>query len=369
VLFRLAWGSGLPLAAAMAGALVVAALHLSAMPAPGESVYWLAGGAQYTLAVALSIFAIAALVRAARPPRGGAWSALGFALVIAVPGLNEAAGLTLLFVLLAIAALATAEGAPSGARFRRSVLVAAIGCLVSVVAPGNAVRLAEDFGGGALTLAQIVRTLGTQARQYLVPWVTDVRLILASVLVLTSGAFGEPSWAQQGGRRRRVAVLVVAGVSTLIVVLLMALYVGSPGAPRLYNYVHAVFLAAWLVSLAAWSGPLRLAVVPGRAGALRAVTALLLALSLLAGPNTLGYLTDLTGAQTARGYQRRMESVYRALRDARQAGVREVTVPALPKTPRSFMDSTIDPDASHWQNRCVASFFGLARVAVSPGER
>jgi uncharacterized protein DUF6056 len=353
----------------MAGALVLTALHLSAIPAPGESVYWLAGGAQYTLSVTLSIFAVAALVRAARPPRSGVWSGLGFGLAVAVTGLNEAAGLTLLFVLLAIATLASVEGAPSAARWRLATVLVAMGCLVSVVAPGNAVRLTEDFGGGARSLAQITRTLTIQARHYLVPWLTDVRLILGSVLVLTSGSFGPPAWAQEGGRRRLYAVPVIAGVSTLIVFLLMALHVGDPGPPRLYNYVHAVFLVAWLVSLAAWSGPLRLVASTGRAGALRAVAAVLLALSLLAAPNTLGYLTDLAGSQTARGFHQRMQSVYRELRDARQAGVREVTIQALPKTPASFMDATIGSDVSHWHNRCLASFFGLERVAAGPGER
>jgi hypothetical protein len=33
------------------------------------------------------------------------------------------------------------------------------------------------------------------------------------------------------------------------------------------------------------------------------------------------------------------------------------------------MEATIGSDVSHWQNRCVASFFGLERVASDPGKR
>jgi hypothetical protein len=200
VLMRLVWGPGLTVAGSAAGALVLAALFLSGMPSPGESMYWLAGGTQYTLTISLSIFAVAALARAAGSPHGHwrslSWSALGLVLVGAVTGLNEVAALTLLLVLFAIGTLARAEGAPSAAPWRTAVLVAALGCLVTVVAPGNAVRLDKDFAGGAVSALRVSDAARAQIASYLVPWLMDIRLVLASVLVLTSPWLGVPPWAQ-----------------------------------------------------------------------------------------------------------------------------------------------------------------------------
>jgi len=369
VLMRLVWGPGLTVARSAAGALVLAALFLSGMPSPGESMYWLAGGTQYTLTIALSIFGVAALERAAKSPRGSwqslSWSVLGLVLVGAVTGLNEVAALTLLLVLLAIGTLAHVGGTPSAARWKAAVLVAALGCVVTVVAPGNAVRLAKDYAGGAVSALRVSNAATAQIGSYLLPWLTDIHLVLASVLVLASPWLGVPPWAQGGSRVRLVAVPAVAAVAVLIPFLLMTLKIGAVGPPRLYNYAYGVFLVGWLVSLAAWSDRLRLS-PSGGAGVVRAIAAALLVLSLLSASNTLGYLADLTGSE-ARRFHRQMARIHRSLRDASRDGNREVRIPALPRSPVSFLSAPLGPNASHWHNRCVAIFFGVERVAVSTG--
>ena len=157
----------------------------------------------------------------------------------------------------------------------------------------------------------------------------------------------------------------VAAAAVLIPFLLMTLKIGAVGPPRLYNYAYGVFLVGWLVSLAVWSG--RLSLSPsGGGGALRAIAAALLVLSLFSASNTRGYLADLTGSE-ARRFHRQMARIHRSLGDASRTGDREVRIPALPRPPASFLSAPLGPNASHWQNRCVAAFFGLERVAVSAG--
>ena len=235
---------------------------------------------------------------------------------------------------------------------------------MTVVAPGNTVRLHQDFDGGAVSALRVTTTARYQVTHFVVPWLTDIRLTLATLLVLTSSWFSVPPWAQRGDRIRLAVVPLVAAASVLVTFLLMALKVGAVGAPRIYNYAYGVFLAGWLASLAAWSGRLRLSAGDG-AGAFRAVAAALFALSLFGASNTRGYLGDLVGKETARRFHRQMAQIYGALRDASHAGAREARIPALPRTPASFFGASLGPVATHWQNRCVASFFGLERVAVS----
>ena len=364
------WGRHTSLATSAGGALVLAALFLCGLPAPGDSLYWLTGIVSYTLPIPLSILCVIALVRAAEHPpghpRSRAWNILGLVLVVAVTGLHEIAALTLFLVLVAIATLARVEGAQAAARWGTAALVAAVGCLVTVVAPGNTVRLNTDFAGGVVTIPRAVDTLRVQAAVYLVPWLTDVRLVLASVLLLTSSAFKASPWAQHGGRTRLVVVPVVAAVSVLIPFLVMALKIGAVGPSRLYSYLYGVFLAGWLVSLAVWSGRFHRSPATSNLGALRAAVAALFVLSLLSAPRMLGYLGDLTGQETAMRFHRETSHIHRSLRTASQAGAQEVSAPALPTVPTSFSVSWIGPDPSHWHNRCVARYFGLQRVRLAP---
>ena len=371
-LARLVWGRALPFRVAASSALVLSALFLSGIPSPGESLYWLTGAIEYTLPIVLSILGVASLARASehprRHPRSLAWNALGLVSIVAVTGLHEIAGVTLLLILVAIATTTRALGVESAASWRTAVFVAALGCLVTALAPGNTVRLNRHFAGGAVTARRISEVLRIQFEVYLVPWMTDVRLVLASALVLTSSTLSTPpAWAQRGGRVVLAVVPVVAAVSIMTTFLVMALKVGVMGPSRLYSYTYGVFLIGWLVSLVVWSARLRLSAAFAGSGELRLMVAALFVLSVFSAPRVLGYLGDLTGKETVMRYHRETTRIYRSLRDARQAGEHRVSIPALPRFPASFFATGIGKDPANWHNRCVAGFFGLDSVYVGPG--
>lgn len=351
-------------------ALAMSALYWAGMPAPGETVYWLSGAIEYTLPLVLLIFALRLVVTADSGPPGGIRAAQLFAaclLALLVTGLHEIAAVVLTFLL----AMATGTALALKRRVRYSwspvFLVAVAGTLLSLLAPGHDVRMrAEHISTIDATqhLSLAVIATARQVQNFLLPWITDVKLLAASVLLIASPWFRKikPPWTCQSTSYWKILLPFVWMMSMFVIFVMVAWGIRTVGPDRLYNFAYGVFLTGWFVSLFIWSRGVHPELDGEVSDLVRKLAGLILSVSLLTSPNMLRAVGDFVGEHTVMRYTREMRARYDLLRRSKAEGKREVILTSVPRIPESFFQRDVETDPAHWRNKCVADYFGLAQI-------
>jgi hypothetical protein len=363
---RLAWSLSL----------VLVALYWSGMPHPGETVYWLEGAFIYSLNVALCLVLIACLIRLPERRSGSrdlATCALAL-LAATVAAFHEMFALVLLAVLLA--------GTAAALRFRDgrwpvwAVLAAAtaLGLATVLLAPGNVNREAHfpegrSVGRAVLAAARMwLRVLDAPVGRgeavggaMALGWVVDARLLAATVLFVGARSIRSlhPDWLRREPRLWRLVVPLLS-----LAVITGSFLVGGWGLGRTlplraFDGLYLVFLLGWFLTVFVYTR--RAAPV---APFLQALSALVLAVGLLASTNTKLALRDLADGRAQR-FAREM-----ALRDVEAARVRErggaeLVVRPIEPWPSSYFRNDI-PELLPELRQCVARYFGVPSLRVEP---
>jgi hypothetical protein len=350
----------------LAGALV--AFYWAGMPEPGQTIYWLPGAIEYTLPFALNVFVLLLVIGAS------SWGRVVAACVLAVlvTGLQEIAAIALTFVLAVATASAFRLRSESRNRYSAVLVCVVIGTAINALAPGNAVRLEQDFGGGdAHNVVGSIKFTIRQAMAYLIPWLIDGKLLAASVLLAASPWFrrATPRWVCANLDYWRVLIPAVWLLTVCGIFLAMGWAVGLPGPARLYNFAYGVFLLGWIATLFVWTRALAIDGDNEIGARARLVASLVLALGLLTSTNVARGIRDLYGEQNVVRFRSEMQQRFAAVAAAKAKGSNEAVLTLAPRIPESYFQRDIGPDPKHRRNQCVANYFGLRRIWIAAPAR
>ncbi|RTQ47125.1 hypothetical protein EJV47_19705 [Hymenobacter gummosus] len=357
-------------AAVLAGSFLL--VYLQLIPSLYPTFYWFTGSVVYQLAGMWVLLALAAGVRAGRaasaPARRGWWLTAAFG-VVAAGGSNEMA---LLHVLLGLGLLTLLHWRrPARSSWLGLLAVAGVAAAVSLAAPGNFVRMAEEFAvnptrrGLLAGLNEAVPQAFFHARSFLksIPWPLWLGLTAAWALVVLQ-------WRRTAGLPTAPRLPWYLGLPCLIVglyatELLLQLAMGRQGPDRVINGVWLFWLPAWLTAV--WAA---VAAAPARrAGPAPAWTTALACTALLLGVYGLGL------PQRAWRELLRNGAAYDAQMLAREALLRGdaggrpphlVVPPILGITPEHVLISGWDlsADPNLYINTETALYFGLQSLRV-----
>jgi hypothetical protein len=353
------------------------ALHWGGDPCLSDSYYWVTGALENHLSLSMGLVIIAGLIRAGR--RVPSW--IGFAgmatLAIVMPGMHELYGIYLVGVLAVGTVVAYWTGSPGRHVWAAITAVALAGLAINLGSPGHAKRL--GFNAPRHDLERF-HEVTRQWRHMVLGWVTDFKLLLASLLIVCHprAAAACPDWlrARRGWCGALGAAFTLAVVVSAAIVNWWTFATFMPG--RTQSAIYFLFLVGWFVTVYAMgtvpflSAPVSRPVWAALAGCF--------ALAVLAGTNYQYARDDLASGRAARLHQAVRERD-RLLREAVAAGDRNPTVPAYPPMPLCLLSADIveDPDThpAGWINLIFCKFYGLDSIhprpdnpatAAAPGE-
>ena len=346
---------------------VLAYVLAANMRSPRDLAFWLSGAFTYTVPALVIGATFVLLYRAARDRNG---PSAGLTAVLAILALvaalcSEAAGPMVAFVALCWAVVGRTRGLTTAAA--TIILAAAVGTAVSFLSPGNVVR--ADLHGGSGDVVDTVVWAPIYFANYLVLRV-DALGTLGWLLLA-----GLATWAgarrSAGGSMALIVGAIVAFVGCGLLAFAAGVYgIGSMLPARAQNPVHLLGALALTVAvveavradpagIAAWMGrrfPFMTRLTTRRR--VLAVACVLIALS----PQGLRALQQV--ATTAPTYA--AEHHVRFDRLAAAAADADLVLPPLTVRPAFLHMEDVSEDPDHWNNRCVADFFGVGSVRVSP---
>lgn len=346
----------------------ILAIYWAGLPDPGDNFYWLTGSVDNVAGLVVSLLLLAGLIGfRVRTPLLSLLAGVGLSLLaVLATGFHEVFGLILCVVLAGGTLRAWLAG--DSRRWLWTVCLAAaiIGFLIVYIAPGNGVRRAEfplaaNFG---VTLQLTIK----QGVSNVTPWVLDIRLLSATIVLLILAPRALIERHQSGRIKTRDIMIVVLTWATAIFSAFAAVSwaIGMKMAPRTLDGIYFIFLAGWFWVLimvmrqfAERDEPLIIA-----SPLLRRIAVAMFVVAMLLTGNTWKALQDLRGAAPV--YSAAMDTRYSSLAAAAARGEQDATVEPLPQHPESFIkyfELREDPD--YWENWSVAHYFGLNTVRMS----
>lgn len=372
------------LAALVLAALIVFGVCASA-PNLGQVLFWQTGALTYVLPLALLVVFVGWLVRVvlgqARTTRG---ALLGSGVLLAVSGgLSETTLALQVLVLGALLAGLLARRDRRSSQAARLVVAGLVGTLVAAailgLAPGNAERVVRsEYPGPKLANLLLaanasVRLLLGFARRFEaeVRPVLVVCLLLPAALGAWSGSHGRAlegrpgAWVELRALAGGLVLLVLVACGLILSSFFPSYWVLGFDPPARVEVVAQAILVGLAVGVGytagRWIGRV-LGHRPGRRA---------LGVGLAAG--TLGLLlvplsvaaAEVRQLPSAAAYAAAWDDNDRLLRQAQQAGTREVTVPGLPQW---WGWDWVGPRQGDFPNTCVARYYGLATVQSTPAQ-
>ena len=333
------------------------------MRSPRDLAFWLSGAFTYTVPALIIGITFVLLYRAARDrdgPSTGLTAVL--ACLAAVAALcSEATGPMVAFVALCWAAMGRTRRLSAAAAV--IVLAAGLGTVVSFLSPGNAVR--ADLHGGSGDIVDTIVWAPIYFANYLVLRVDALGtvgwLLLAGLVTAASGR------QSVGGSGRLVAAAVAAFVGCGLLAFAAGVYgIGAMLPARAQNPVHLLGALALTVAVveAVRADPAGITTWMGRRLAFmtrRRAFALACALIVLS-PQGLRALHQVV--TTAPTYAAEHEARFDRLAAAGDGA--DVVLPSLSVRPAFLHMEDVSDDPGHWNNRCVAGFFGVGSVRTGP---
>lgn len=337
-------------------AFALAAMMLGLYPLTGQTVFWVTGGIVYTVPLVLLLAWLISMRRLFVDGDRGFGALAGFTLGVLV---GNAIELVVPLALVYGGAMVWLKRAELTAAVRRVALWRlagiVVGALVLGLAPGNLKRAGATAG----SLGADPSILGPELLRVVSTMLDVGGPMLAGVIVVACiGAWIARSRAFDDSERplQRLAtepmVFVVSGIASL----LPGLLAPAQFTPRNLYFALVALLVAVLV----------FAIPP-----LSRLRAAPLALSAIAFAGAIGSAVGYgRSIDDARAIHASLMDQDRRLREAARAGERDVVVPPVrivPPPTVHFIE--LSTDASRWDNRCVARYYGLATVRVSSDAR
>ena len=334
-------------------AFAMAAMMLGLYPLTGQAVFWVTGAIVYTVPLVLLLAWLISMRRLVLDGDTGFGAPAGFAFGMLV---GNAIELVVPLALVYGGAMLGLRRADLPAAARRVALWRlagiATGALVLALAPGNLKRASATAGSlGAdpsILGPELVRMMSTML-DVGGPMLAGVLVVAVAGVLVARRYAGDDRGAARNATTEAV-VFAASGIASLLPVLLAP----AQFTPRNLYFALVALLVAVLVVLVPLLSRWRAAP---------------LALSAIAVAGAIGS-TIVYGRhiEEARTIHASLVEQDRRLREAARAGTRDVVVPRIgivPPPTVHFIE--LAADATRWDNRCVARYYGLQSVRV-PGE-
>jgi hypothetical protein len=353
--------------ASVVGAIAVYALVLANLPAPGETLYWMTGGIENILPIALGVILLKGLVVASRTssPKARLSATVGLVLLaVVVTGLHELFAGVLVLVLLVGTIVLTRAGLPERRLWLAALLGAVVGWVVVVTAPGNFGRL--SISNAHLPVWRATANATAWFLKYIAQWVTSKSILAASVLLFVWPGLGRPRppWYETGLRRYRFLVPVLLTLTLWYLFLVPYLLLNSV-FPRTIDGAFTVFFLGWMTLVYALScrwQPMRRVRSTAR-GLAALFAAVVFCLLLFHSANVRAAWHDLGNARYDREV---MRARYDLLRSAAKRGADDVQVPNLMRPVRLFpMDFDVTSDPSGYQGTGLQYYFRVKHIRLA----
>ncbi|WP_300039447.1 DUF6056 family protein [uncultured Roseobacter sp.] len=365
---KMIWPHRLGLAENWSVVALATAVYWCMMPSQGQTWYWLTGMVEYHLP---QLLAVIALYLAAT---GAIWrSAPAALLALVVPALNELIALFLIGTLIMVIFGALVQQRKQIVlRLLPVITLAVIGLIVVLQAPGNDIRLAQDFPD-AHTLMGTLWGFTKDPEQSPVGWLSNTAPWAVGLLVLARFGYTAPqgSWQSEkcGAPGLPVSLLTAAVVAGLLAVFLgrfvMAYGTGAPMTGRVNDTLFSAFVLGGFVVLsavAAQGGGAWLRTSPQSTGVMAAAV-FAMVFGVFEAQNTKAALKDVgrTGSEWHPSVTNRAAQLAKIQNGSDPAVVR---LAPIDWHPNAFFWRELSEDPSHWRNRCIADYFGVASVQV-----
>jgi len=248
----------LPWRTALLWGLALYALYWTNLPLPAESVYWFVGASCNDSAVPFGLLLLAGVAAMKMEPelRGvRTYLQIGalFLWALVSTGMHEITSLVLVSIFGICAVIAFWTRAQNRWVWAIVFVGTVVGTLIELKAPGNFVRM-ERFPGDR-DVGRILRLLGEHIRIFVLKWILDPKLVLATLIFALSWRPGakRPSWLLIRGIPWHLGVPLVSGLMVLGSIVFMCVAEGCSylAPPRVMGLIYALFLVGWLASAAA----------------------------------------------------------------------------------------------------------------------
>jgi hypothetical protein len=234
---------------------LLACIYWATLPSVQQGVFWITGGIENQLSVALALFLLALLLspRAIQTARSRLWRTIvACLLALTLPAFHELLGGILVLVLSAITMtmILSTMILSKSPNLRVWVVVlatAVIGFLIVFLAPGNAIRLIT-FPNRAKFATTFKLSLET-VRFYLLPWCLDFKHWLVAVLLWVDLRTTSLRRQLPGlGSLHSIGGFCCIWLSVVMIGIIAAIWnTGEPIPARTMNLIYGVFLAGWIV--------------------------------------------------------------------------------------------------------------------------
>ena len=356
----------------------ISAAQLLFLPDIVEGVYWFNGAWFYMGAQAVALMTLSLGDSLSERPVRGAKTLLGFALCWALLfalGMDNYITAMMTAAALLMLALWRLAARDRAAAVRTALLLLPIGAglLLSVIAPGNNVRMATD-GAHESGLSYLLASIGWTLRdalKYIARFMLKTPLLALLLLALPTAGRIMNARGETGARLPRIGFTLLGGYLMLCAMIIPHMYSsGYAGSGRVINMYHSYVLLfmpmVCMMVLMRIKPEKRAALAAGRGRiACYALAAAVFAVCLCGGQlhNYVKLVSDqFDGTQDA--YIAQFEREY-ALCEA--AGAEDdVILPAWTVQTVTGKPTAYE-DAGFWTNEAMAAYFGVKSVRVGDG--
>lgn len=358
-------------------ALMAVAAYWAHMREPGETWYWATGFVEYQipflLSVLFALLCIALWSGRGRPVRKMLITVAAAVIAIICSGMNELASLYIIgFASVSLALAILSNERLIGIISLVLVVIALASLYFTVSAPGNDIRIAQDFTNSGKSV-YILRSLLSSLDHSTLNWVINPTLLALSVLIMTDRKFSEQSATMVELFSARLScnwpwhILVPGAVLVAIFAgrLVLAYSQSAPIVGRLSNLLFAYYMVGLIVALPFLSAHLqrRRSALP-RASAVQSIAAAVFFLGLVSSPNVAAAIDQLP--QSALWWKHDMARRVTAIEQAASSATRIAVLEPLRFSPSLTLAQEFGTDPDNWVNKCAAQFYNLEAITTHP---
>lgn len=351
---------------------VIALVYWAAMPSPQQGIFWIPGAveSQLPLTVMSLLFALVLSRRSTATkqptlPVKIAVAALGFL----VPAFHELAGGILVLALSLVTATAFVSKSPLRKMWLIAWTAATAGFLVVFFAPGNAIRMAHTPNRG--NYSTVIHEVLSAAQYYVLPWCLDFKHWLLAVLLWIDPHVASLRERVSGlSSFRAVGSFLLSWISLIMIAIGATVWnFGSHPPGRTMDLIYGMFLMGWvaLAFLVMRPHP-TVSIQPAHRSIVVAGSLFLLCSLVATSDNTERSIGDLIHGR-AQTWEAELNHRYAVLKSAEQNA--DIVVPPISDFAKQSTLFWVDigEDPNLWANRCLAKYYDLASVRISPSAK
>jgi len=256
------------------------------------------------------------------------------------------------------------------------ILVAAVACFISFIAPGNVHRF--ELNAQVSQVSQVYKDPEQRhnfipslspslitAVKYAAKWLTNLTIILFTALYIPYGIKISKNITRSNSPFSiHPAISIIIFITIFILSFFPAYWAAHYVPSRVVNVIYLYFLIGWFfnVQVVIYYLNQRGIVIKPFSNSISVIIAILIIIKLAAGGNIQNAYVDLFSGSAYR-YNNEIKARYIKINEC-QTGVCELE--KISNQPSTIFWDDITPDEKHWTNLCTGEYFGKTVKLKSP---